>query len=505
MIDLSPQDLATVKDLVAAHFPKVEVRVFGSRYRWTAKDYSDLDIVLVGEEKLDWQAVGRLGEALAESDLPVRVDVLDWHAISPEFQRVIEQGYAVIQERRLGASSGKWRQLKVGQLCKSVSVTHRFNRDQLVFLNTGDIDKGKFLHRDYSDVNRMPGQARKSIQQGDILFSEIRPANGRFAFVDFDADDYVVSTKLMVIRSHEQILPRYLYHFLTNRSTTDWLQYLAESRSGTFPQITFDQVADLDIKLPSLLEQSTIVAFIDSLDDKIELNRQTNATLEAMAQALFKEWFVDFNFPGATGEMQESELGEIPVGWRVGKLGSEGDFKNGINYSRDENGDTEFCIVNVRDVVANKFISKQNLDTIRIDQNKAIPYLLKANDILLVRSASPGETAILLKHENGIIYSGFTIRYRLTNKVYFLYLFFIFQSLKNVFNGLSNGTTLKNINQGMLNPYQIVFPSETIMRDFNRRIESIFQIIENNNQNSRTLVTTSDTLLPKLMRGEIDV
>jgi predicted nucleotidyltransferase len=97
MIETTPEELATVQRLIAAHFPDVEARVFGSRYQGEAKPYSDLDIVLVGMQKLDWLQMSRLREAFTASDLPFRVDVLDWHAISPQFQQVIAQGYAVIQ------------------------------------------------------------------------------------------------------------------------------------------------------------------------------------------------------------------------------------------------------------------------------------------------------------------------------------------------------------------------------------------------------------------------
>lgn len=99
MIDTTPQELTTVQRLITAHFPDVEVRVFGSRYQGAAKPYSDLDIVLVGEQKLDWLQMSRLRETFAASDLPFRVDVLDWHAISPQFQQVIDQGYEVLQKQ----------------------------------------------------------------------------------------------------------------------------------------------------------------------------------------------------------------------------------------------------------------------------------------------------------------------------------------------------------------------------------------------------------------------
>src|SRR3989338_6474963 len=189
--------------------------------------------------------------------------------------------------------AGEWTKTLIGDLADSISETHSFEKEQLIFLNTSDILQGKILHRSYSPRKNFPGQAKKAIRKGDILFSEIRPANGRYAYVDTQADDYIVSTKLMVIRARRGVLSRYLYHFLTSRQITNWLQHLAESRSGTFPQITFDEVASLEIDLPPKQIQGAIVEFIDAIDNKVELNRRMNETLEAMARAIFKSWFVD--------------------------------------------------------------------------------------------------------------------------------------------------------------------------------------------------------------------
>lgn len=145
--------------------------------------------------------------------------------------------------------------LKIGEIAASVSETHKRGKPELIFLNTSDILHGKFLHRTYTPTKDWPGQAKKSIRRDDILLSEIRPANGRWAFVREDADDFVVSTKLMVIRADQRrVFPLYLYQFLTSSETSAWLQHLAESRSGTFPQITFDQVASLEIPLPPLAD-----------------------------------------------------------------------------------------------------------------------------------------------------------------------------------------------------------------------------------------------------------
>ena len=92
-----------------------------------------------------------------------------------------------------------WRIEKLENLIETVSVTHKMKQEEIIFLNTSDILEGNVLNNEYSVVSTLPRQAKKSIKRNDILFSEIRPANKRYAFVNFDADDYVVSTKLMVL------------------------------------------------------------------------------------------------------------------------------------------------------------------------------------------------------------------------------------------------------------------------------------------------------------------
>ena len=97
MIDVDPIHLDTVTRILAGQVPECEVRAFGSRVTWTAKDYSDLDLAVVGERALDLDVLRLLKEAFEESNLPFRVDVLDWHAISAGFRKVIEQKYEVVQ------------------------------------------------------------------------------------------------------------------------------------------------------------------------------------------------------------------------------------------------------------------------------------------------------------------------------------------------------------------------------------------------------------------------
>lgn len=134
-----------------------------------------------------------------------------------------------------------WRWGTLGDFIESASKQHKFDKDELIFLNTSDILNGRILHHNYSRVDGMPGQAKKSIKEGDILFSEIRPANKRFSLVRENADDFVVSTKLMVLRMISNIISNLrIYFYLTMMPTLEELQQEADGASGTFPQITFD-------------------------------------------------------------------------------------------------------------------------------------------------------------------------------------------------------------------------------------------------------------------------
>lgn len=214
------------------------------------------------------------------------------------------------------AKIDNWKQCKLGDFVQSISETYKFEpNERVVFLNTSDIYLGTVLNNKLQNPLELPGQAKKKITKGDLLFSEIRPANGRYAVIDFDADKYVVSTKLMVLRCNEFIDRIFFKIFLTSKYQLNYLQVLAESRSGTFPQITFDNISTLDILLPPLPEQRAIAEILSSIDDKIELNNQMNRTLEAMAQAIFKQWFVDFEFPTSStlplskGETSRSDRG----------------------------------------------------------------------------------------------------------------------------------------------------------------------------------------------------
>lgn len=174
-------------------------------------------------------------------------------------------------DSELGQIPKGWQYKQIGELCKSISIKHKFDKNKLIFLNTGDIENGKFINCNLMLVSDMPGQAKKSISEGDILYSEIRPINRHFAYVSFKADDYVVSTKLMVIRA-EKIDSRRLYNYLTSNNIIEELQMEAEARSGTFPQIRFDNISRLPILIADNETETKFMEILHSFYKKIEYN-----------------------------------------------------------------------------------------------------------------------------------------------------------------------------------------------------------------------------------------
>lgn len=182
-----------------------------------------------------------------------------------------------------------WGVKSINQLVDTVSNTYPLKTvDSVIFLNTGDIEAGVFLHNNYSDASSLPGQAKKSIQRNDILYSEIRPKNKRFAYVNFESDDYVVSTKLMVLRSKGVVDSKFVYFVLSLEKTINELQSIAELRSGTFPQITFKELSDIKLSIPE--NQEVLKLFSDLIlnkyfDKHFQLQSQ-NIELESLRDTL---------------------------------------------------------------------------------------------------------------------------------------------------------------------------------------------------------------------------
>lgn len=193
------------------------------------------------------------------------------------------------ENSELGLIPNGWDVISLKDMLDTISETFPLKtKEEVIFLNTGDIESGNFLISKYSSTKQLPGQAKKSIQKGDILFSEIRPGNNRHAYVYFDSQDYVVSTKLMVLRSKYRANALFEYFLLTQKSSINYLQLLAESRSGTFPQITFSELNKINFALPKNNKLINFFTdnFLEQFFSKVQNLKKENKIIEEIRDIL---------------------------------------------------------------------------------------------------------------------------------------------------------------------------------------------------------------------------
>ena len=382
--------------------------------------------------------------------------------------------------------------MPVGEACSSISDTYREKKNMVTLINTSDVLEGRVLNHERVPNSNLKGQFKKTFQRDDILYSEIRPQNRRFAYVDFSPIDYIASTKLMVIRAKKDVVsPKYLYYFLKNSSTVAELQLLAETRSGTFPQITFSEVANLTIPVPSLAVQEVIVQTMQCLEDKITCNEQINDNLEQQAQSYFHELFVDNADPEwAIGTI--SDLGTVVGGSTPSKAKPEYYTESGIAWITPKdlsNNKSKFVSHGENDItelgLRNSSASIMPEGTVLFSSRAPIGYIaIAAGEV----TTNQGFKSVVPKPEIG------------TPFVYFF--------LKNtlpVIEGMASGSTFKEVSGSTMKNVPAVIPDAETLAKFSDFCAPIFaqqRILEEQNQ---SLATLRDNLLPKLMSGEIDV
>lgn len=373
--------------------------------------------------------------------------------------------------------------MPVGEVCSSISDTYREKKNMVTLINTSDVLEGRVLNHERVPNSNLKGQFKKTFQRDDILYSEIRPQNRRFAYVDFSPIDYIASTKLMVIRAKKDVVsPKYLYYFLKNSSTVAELQLLAETRSGTFPQITFSEVANLTIPVPSLAVQEVIVQTMQCLEDKITCNEQINDNLLAQAQTLYKQFF-----PYGVQD-------DLPDGWRIGTVGE---------------------IIEIHD---SKRIPLSGADRTKMEK-KIYPYYGAASLMDFVDNYIFDGKYLLLGEDGTVVDdAGYPIlqyvwgQFWVNNHAHILTgrLGYDVESLYMLFKQtpvkyIVTGAVQPKISQANLRSVQVVIPPEHNLREYNDLVEPLFSLFRANEEECKTLTALRDSLLPKLMSGELDV
>ena len=310
-VDIRPDHLAIVQEILRVHLPAgFKVWVFGSRANWTTKDSSDLDLAVEGAVRLDHKSMIGLEVAFEESDLPYTVDVVDLKAVSSGFRQIVE-------DQRLSlplhdqAGKAEWETTSWGDLAT--------------------LEYGKSL-RGYESSE---GPYRVYGTNGPIGWcneplcfhpSVIIGRKGAYRGVHYSATPFFVIDTAFYLKPKVEIDTRWAYYELLTHDINGM------DSGSAIPSTSREDFYGLPVKVPPLSEQRAIAHVLGTLDDKIELNRRMNRTLEEMARAIFQDWFVDFGptrakmegldpylppelwgmFPD---ELVDSELGEIPEGW----------------------------------------------------------------------------------------------------------------------------------------------------------------------------------------------
>ena len=383
--------------------------------------------------------------------------------------------------------------MPVGEVCSSISDTYREKKNMVTLINTSDVLEGRILNHERVPNSNLKGQFKKTFQRDDILYSEIRPQNRRFAYVDFSPIDYIASTKLMVIRAKKDVVsPKYLYYFLKNSSTVAELQLLAETRSGTFPQITFSEVANLTIPVPPLAVQEVIVQTMQCLEDKTICNEQINDNLEQQAQAIYHERF------------ETVSPNDLPSDWRIVTLGEVATISNKSfnplkepeilleHYSIPAFDEARFPVSELStSIKSNKFIidascfmiSKLKPTTKRVWK----PYCLTGNavcstEFIVYKAKDQSITDFLYSVIDSGSFSDFMCSH-VTG---------------------STGSRQRTTPSDTLS-YELILPSEDELAEFQSLVSPMYAQMRINAIENDKLKRLRDSLLPKLMSGEIDV
>lgn len=387
-----------------------------------------------------------------------------------------------------------WKEYKIGDLCDTISETYRGHDEEVILINTSDVLEGRILNHQKVPNRNVKGQFKKTFKTQDILYSEIRPENNRFAYVDMkDTSLYIASTKLMVIRANIEIIePRFLYAILTAKSMTQELQVRAELRSGTFPQITFKtELATIKVCVPDRKTQKKIVSFLDAINRKIEVNNKINRNLSEQAQAYFDELFIQ----NASAEWKEgtlSDVGSIVAGGTPFKSNQEYYTDNGIAW------------ITPKDLSVDKsvFISHGENDITELGLQKSSATMMPAGTVLFSSRAPIGYIAIAA---NDICTNQGFKSVVPNGNVGTSYVYYLLKQLLPTIENMASGSTFKEISGSAMKIVPTVIPDDETLKRFSDFCDPIMKQIWKNEQESKRLVELRDSLLPKLMSGDLDV
>jgi len=520
-LHLDDRHRRTLEALLREHLPDVEVWACGSRAAGRGRDGSGLDLVLRGSGLVAIPAGQLLDfeEALRESRIPFLVEARDWARLPERVHAEIERGHVVLAE---GRTRGR-----------TVSFGDAFLINPPTDLKRGHcypfVDMASVLpdSRSVAASKTRPYSGSGSrFVDGDTLMARITPCleNGKVSRyrATCDVREAHGSTEFIVVRGSQNLTDSAFAYYATRSDAIR--DYAIGQMTGTSgrQRVPVDALANLPIKLPPLPEQRAIARILGALDDKIELNRRMNATLEAMARALFKSWFVDFDpvrakmagrdaglpkdvadlFPD---RLVDSELGEIPEGWDVQKLS---DVAEGLRQKENPLKSPDamyqhFSIPAYDDSRLPALELGERIKSLKSQVPPGVVLLSKLNpsiERVWLVDVRPGDHAVCSTEF-------LVLAPRPEYSRSYLYCLVCSSSFRRRLEGFVTGTS-KSHQRAPANStlgLTVVRPPKQLVRLFAGVVEPLLAQTLQCRQESRTLAALRDTLLPKLVSGELRV
>ena len=533
-VDLRPDHWAIVCSILRQHVPDRKVLAFGSRATWAAKDYSDLDLAIMGDEPLSPDATSALAEGFGESDLPFKVDVVDWARIDEVFRDIIRrEGVAVQVPTRTPKATDS------AHPPMPTPTTPRKTLGDYFTLQRGTTYKSSLLGQPgplllgLATIQRNGGFRPNSlrtyggdspdhlmVQPGDLYVSlkdVTQSANLLGAVARLPSGQFpgrLTQDTVKLVPKFDDVPSDYIYWLLRTPQSRAYCRTYA---TGT-TNLGLAREDFLAFPVPEVnATRCRIVDVLAALDDKIELNRRMNETLEAIARVLFKSWFVDFDPVRAKMEghdtglprhladlfpdrLVDSELGEIPEGWKVIPLDAIARFQNGLALQRFRPAQNEarLPVVKIAQLRADEANSGEWASaTIRpecIIEDGDV--LFSWSGSLLVKTWCGGRAALnqhLFKVTSGRHPKWFYLNSLLSHLPAFRRI------------AQDKATTMGHIRRHHLTDALCVVPPDAVIAGISDTFAWLLERQVANELVGRTSVALRETLLPKLISGEIRV
>lgn len=391
-----------------------------------------------------------------------------------------------------GLTHMTFRTVQLGKLIES--VTHKFNSvaDSVVPVNTSDVFDGKVLHHRYVSNQQLAGQFKKSFQKHDILFSEIRPIYRRIAFIDFDATDYVASTKFLVLRrTSDDVLIEFIYYVLQSSEVVQQLERMAEARSNTFPQLTFRELAQLTIVVPPLDKQRQIVQFMQLLDSKIALNERKNNVVERLLLQLHKQWFPPSLATYRRGKM--NDFFKITVGKTPPRQESKWFCTPSDSLSTRLTSVEWASIADLGRAGHYIFTTAERLTAAAVRQFKI--NIAPPESILVSFKFTIGRIVIT---EESMATNEAIAHFHVPNRHELEYLYLFLKQVR--FDQLSSTSSIAHsINVTMIRSLEVVLPPDEMLQQFHQLVKPMFQAIRIQEREAMQLTKLRNVILPQLI------